>query len=116
MNVKPIKTDNDYKQALKEIDKLMNAKLNTLEGDKLDILTTLVEAYEAHHHPMKFPDAVVALEYYMESRGLTRKDLEIAIGSRARVSEILNRKRQLTLTMIRKLHRILHIPVEALIW
>ncbi len=115
MNIKPIKSQKAYKQALCEIDKLFAAKPNTSEGDRLEVLTTLVEAYEEKHHKIDFPDPVDALEYWMESRGLDRKDLEPYIGSRARVSEILNRKRELTLAMIRRLHGQLHISAEALI-
>lgn len=115
MNIHPIKTQRDYEAALKEIDHLFNAKPNTKDGDKLDILTTLVQAYEDEHYPINFPDAIDALQYWLESRGLERKDLEAFIGTRARVSEILNRRRQLTLSMIRKLHDGLHIPAELLI-
>jgi len=115
MKIKPIKTNKDYKAALKEIERLFNAKLNTPNGDKLDILTTLVHGYEEEHYPIDFPDAVDALNYWIESRGLERKDLEACIGTRARISEILNRKRELTLNMIRKLHGELYIPAELLI-
>jgi HTH-type transcriptional regulator/antitoxin HigA len=114
MNIHPIKTKKDYENTLKEIERLFDAKPNTPEGDKLDVLTTLVEAYENEHYPIDFPDAVTALCYWMESRGLERKDLEAYIGPRSRVSEILNRKRQLTLNMIRELHGGLHIPLELL--
>lgn len=115
MKIIPIKTEKDYKVALKEIERLFNAKPNTPNGDKLDIWTTLVHSYEEEHYPIDFPDAVEALRYWMESRGLERKDLQEYIGSRARISEILNRKRELTLGMIRKLHEQLHIPAELLI-
>jgi len=115
MNITPIKTEKDYEASLKEIEHLFNAKPNTPNGDKLDILTTLVHAYEEEHYPIDFPDAVEALKYWIESRGLERKDLAEYIGTRARVSEILNRKRNLTLNMIRKLHDELHIPAELLI-
>lgn len=115
MKIFPIKTESDYKLALKEIENLFNAKPNTEEGDKLDILTTLVQKYEEEHYPFHFPDAVEALRYWIESRGLERKDLMPCIGTRARISEILNRKRELTLNMIRKLHEQLHIPAELLI-
>lgn len=115
MKITPIKTENDYKAALKEIERLFNAKPNTPNGDKLDILTTLVQGYENEHYPIDFPDAVEALRYWIESRGLERNDLISCIGTRARISEILNRKRELTLNMIRKLHDELHIPAELLI-
>lgn len=115
MKITPIKTEKDYTMALKEIERLFNAKPNTSNGDKLDILTTLVHGYEEEHYPIDFPDAVDALNYWIESRGLERKDLVMCIGTRARISEILNRKRELTLNMIRKLHDILHIPAELLI-
>ena len=115
MNIKPIRKKADYESALAEIEKLFHAKKNTLLGDRLDILTTLVEAYEEKHHAIDFVDPVDALEYWMESRGLERKDLERYIGTRARVSEILNRKRRLTLEMIQRLNEKLHIPADVLI-
>ncbi len=113
--IKPIKTKKDYQAALKEIENLIDAKPNTPDGDRLDILVTLTEAYEETHYQVDFPDAISALEYWMESRGLDRKDLEPYIGTRARISEILNYKRDLTLNMIRNLHKYLHIPAELLI-
>src|SRR5690349_13994434 len=100
-NIKPIKTKKDYQSALKEIERLFDAEPNTPAGDKLDVLVTLVEAYEEMHYPVDFPDAISALKYWMESRGLDRKDLEPYIGTRARIAEVLNHKRDLTLTMIR---------------
>jgi HTH-type transcriptional regulator/antitoxin HigA len=115
MKITPVKTENDYQAALKEIERLFNAKQNTPNGDKLDILTTLVREYEEQHYPIDLPDAVDALHYWIESRGLERKDLISCIGTRARISEILNRKRGLSLNMIRKLHDELHIPAELLI-
>ena len=115
MNIHPIKTQKDYKNALLEIEKLFNAKPNTPRGDRLDILTTLVEVYEEQHHKIDFPDPVDAIEYWMESRGLERKDLEPYIGSRARISEILNRKRGLSLIMIQRLRKGLQIPADVLI-
>jgi HTH-type transcriptional regulator/antitoxin HigA len=114
MNIKPIKKETDYEAALKEIESLFDAEPGTPEGDRLEILTTLVEAYEDEHYDIPAPDPVEAILYYMESRGLTRADLEPYIGSRARVSEILNRKRPLTLAMIQRLNQ-LGIPAEALI-
>ena len=115
MNIKPIKTEADYETALKEIEHLWDARPNTPESDRLEVLVTLVQAYEDKHHPILPPDPIEAIKYHMESRGLSRQDLEPYIGSRARVSEILNRKRRLSLNMIRKLGTGLGIPVEILI-
>jgi HTH-type transcriptional regulator / antitoxin HigA len=115
INIKPIKSERDYQRALKEIDKLMDAKPNTPEGDTLDVLVTLVEKWEEVHHAIGPPDPVSALEFVMEQRGLSRRDLEPYIGSRARVAEVLNHKRSLTLPMIRRLHEGLRIPAEVLI-
>lgn len=115
MVIKPIKTERDYRRALKEIDKLMDAKPNTARGDRLDVLATLVDVWEEEHHAIGPPDAVEAIRFAMEQRGLTRRDLEPFIGSRARVAEVLNRKRPLTLPMIRRLHVGLGIPAEALL-
>ena len=115
MNIKPIKTKSDYQAALKEIEKLLNARPKTPQSDRLEVLTILVEAYEEKHYNIPLPNPLEAILYHMESRGLTRKDLEPYIGSRARVSEILNRKRPLSVDMIRKLHQGLGIPAEILI-
>lgn len=115
MDIKPIKNKRDYRRALKEIDKFMDARPNTPAGDRLDVLATLVSAWEEKHHPIEAPDPVEAIRFAMEQRGLTRRDLEPYIGSRARVAEILNRKRSLTLGMIRRLHAGLGIPAEVLI-
>ncbi|MBI2830097.1 MAG: helix-turn-helix domain-containing protein [Chloroflexi bacterium] len=115
VEVKPIKSETDYEEALAEIEKLFAAKPGTPEADRLEILTALVEDYEDQHHSIPLPHPVEAIFYYLESRGLTRKDLELYLGSRARVSEILNRKRPLSLEMIRKLHQSLGIPAEVLI-
>lgn len=115
MNLRPIKTEDDYKAALGEIEGLFQAEPETPEGDRLDILTLLVEAYEEQHHPIPPPDPLAALEYHLESRGLTRRDLEPYLGSRARVAEVMNRRRALTIDMIRRLHQGLGIPAEVLI-
>ncbi len=115
MNIKPIKTEQDYQGALAEIDKIFDAKIDTAKGDKLDVLVTLVEAYEEKNHQIDFPDPIDAIKYVMESKGLTRKDLEACIGTRARISEVLNRKRSLTLPMIRKLYEKFKIPARVLI-
>ena len=102
MDIRPIKTDADYRAALNDIENLMMAELDTVEGEKLDILVTLVEAYEAKHFPMDLPDPVEAIKFEMERKGLTVKDLEPMIGKSNRVYEILNHKRSLTLKMIWK--------------
>jgi len=115
MEIQPIHTEGDYERALARVDRLMDAGPNTPEGDELDILTTLVEAYERTHHPIAPPDPVEAIQFRMEQQGLTRADLEPYIGSRGRVSEILNRRRPLTLPMIRALHAELAIPLESLV-
>ncbi len=115
MKIKPIKTKADYQEALKEIERIFDAAPGTQEGDRLDVLTTLVEAYEEKHFRIPLPDPIEAILYYIESRGLTRRDLERYIGSRARVSEVLNKKRPLTMEMIRNLHKGLGIPAEVLI-
>ena len=115
MDIRPVKTAADYETALAEINKLWGTEPDTPDGDRLDVLIALVEAYETDHHPIAPPDPVEAILFRMEQQGLTRKDLEPILGSRARVSEILNRKRSLSLDMIRKLHRNLHIPLESLV-
>jgi HTH-type transcriptional regulator/antitoxin HigA len=115
MNIKPIKTDIDYRTALKEVELLMKAEPNTPEGEKLDILVTLIEAYERKHFSLDLPDPVEAIKFEMEHKGLTVKDLEPMIGKSNRVYEVLNRKRALTLRMIQKLHQELGIPAESLI-
>ena len=115
MEIKPIKTKKDYKNALKEIDSLWDAKLNTPRGDKLDILITLVEAWENKYYPIQPPNPIEAIKFYMEQNGLERKDVVAIFGSRGRVSEILSGKRQLTLNMIRELHNRFHIPANILI-
>jgi HTH-type transcriptional regulator/antitoxin HigA len=115
MQIKPIRTQADYEAGLEEIDRLMGALPDTAQGDRLDILTALVEAYEAQHHPIEAPDPIGALEYFMEQRGITRADLVPLLGSRSRVSEILNRRRRLTIDMAWRLHRELGMPAEAVI-
>lgn len=115
MNIRPIRTEKDHEAALKEVERLFDASPDTPEGDRLEVLTTLIEAYEEKHHEIPLPDPVEAIFYTMESRGLSRRDLEPFIGSRARVSEVLSRKRPLSIDMIRKLHSGLGIPAEVLI-
>ena len=115
MTVRPIKNLSDHESAVKRIQALMSAKPGTDEGDELDVLATLVDAYEAKHFPIESPDPIEAIKFRMEQMGLERKDLEPFIGSRARVSEVLNKRRGLSLKMIRALHEELDIPLEALI-
>jgi HTH-type transcriptional regulator/antitoxin HigA len=117
MDIHPIHTKADYKATLKEISVLMESDpdLGTPQGDRLDILTTLVQAYEAKHLPITAPDPVEAIKFRMEQSGLTVKDMEPIIGKSNRVYEVLNRKRPLTLAMIRRLHQSLGIPAEVLI-
>ena len=115
MEIKPIRTRRDYDAALNEIEGLMDAKRNSPAGDKLDVLVTLVEAYEARHFPLDLPDPVEAIKFAMEQRNLTVKDLVPYIGQPNRVYEVLNRKRPLTMAMVWKLHKGLGIPAESLI-
>ncbi len=115
MQVRPIRTEKDHEAAVQRIGELISAAPGTPEADELDMLATLVDAYEANHYPMDDPDPIAAIEFRMEQLGLTRKDLEPMIGSRARVSEVLNRKRRLTLEMIRKLKSGLGISADILI-
>src|SRR3979411_939474 len=115
MDIRPIRTKTDYRDALKQIESLMTAKANSPEGDRLDVLTTLVEAYERAHFPMDLPDAVEAIKFRMEQSGLTVKDLEPVIGRKNRVYEILSRSRPLTLRMIEGLHTKFGIPAESLL-
>src|SRR5262249_41238188 len=113
--IKPIRTKRDYEAALKEVERLRGTKANILEGDRLDVLATLIDAYEAEHYPMDPPDPIEAIKFRMEQQGLTRRDLEEIIGTRARIAEVLNRKRGLSITMIRRLHERLGISAEVLI-
>jgi HTH-type transcriptional regulator/antitoxin HigA len=115
IELRPIKTEADYRAALDEIERLFDAQPNTSECDRLEILATLVEAYEKRHYPIEPPEPIEAILYYLETRGLSRHDLEPAIGSQAQVAEVLNRKRALTLEMIQRLHSELGIPAEVLI-
>ena len=113
--LKPIRTESDHEEALAEVERLWGAPSGTPEGDRLDILATLIDAYEAEHYPMDQPDPVEAIKFRMEQQGLSRKDLEPLIGTRTRVSEVLNRKRGLSIEMIRRLHDRLGISAEVLI-
>ena len=113
--IRPVRNEDDYRDALNRIEALMDARENTPEGDQLDIMVTLVEAYERKAYPMDLPDPVEAITFYMEQNELTPKDLEPAIGRMNRVYEVLNHTRPLTLKMIRKLHGRFGIPAESLI-
>ena len=113
--VEPIRTKKDHEAALAQVERLWGAKSDTAEGDRLDVLATLIEAYEAAHYPMDPPDPIEAIKFRMEQQGLTRKDLEPLIGTRTRVAEVLNRKRNLSIEMIRRLHKALGISAEVLI-
>ena len=114
-SLKPIRTEADYEAALTEIERLWGARVGTPEGDRLDILATLVDAYENERYPMDPPDPIEAIKFRMEQQGLTRKDLEGILGSRTRVAEVLNRRRGLSINMIRLLHEKLGISAEVLI-
>src|SRR5712691_11764210 len=113
--VKPVRSRRDYEAALKEVDRLWGAKAGTRDGDRLDVLATLIDAYEAEHYPMGPPDPIEAIKFRMDQQGLTRRDLEELIGTRTRIAEILNRKRGLSIGMIRRLHEHLGISAEVLI-
>ena len=113
--VKPIRTAADYERALSDVERLWGAPSGTPEGDRLDVLATLIDAYEAEHYPIDPPDPVEAIKFRMEQQGLSRKDLEPLIGTRTRVAEVLNRKRSLSISMIRRLHDRLGISAEVLI-
>ncbi|MDX2002676.1 MAG: transcriptional regulator [Chitinophagales bacterium] len=115
MEIKLIKTENDYQQALKRLEGIFDAKKGSKEGDELEILSLLIEKYEDEHYPIDAPDPIEAIKFRMEQNGYEPKDLEKIIGSRGRVSEILNKKRKLTLEMIRKLHNQWHIPTDVLV-
>ena len=115
MELKAIKSERDYRAALAEIGRLFDANPRSPAARRLEVLSILVEEYEDRRFPIAAPDAISAIEFRMDQQGLTRRDLEAIIGSRARVSEILNRKRPLTLAMIRRLHNELGIPAESLL-
>ena len=115
MRIKPIKNDADYQATLAAIERLFDAAPNTPEGDRLEVLTTLIAAYEEQHFPVPAPGPVEAIRYFLESRGLSERNLEPYIGSRAQVKEVLNRKRALTFEMIRNLHQGLGISADLLI-
>ncbi|MFT4585296.1 MAG: HTH-type transcriptional regulator/antitoxin HigA [Gammaproteobacteria bacterium] len=115
MDIRPIKNNRDYEAALRRVEKLMSVEPGTRQGDELDVLATLVDVYEQKRFPIDAADPVEAILFRMDQQGLERKDLEPFLGSRHRVSEILNRKRGLTVDMIRRLHQGLGIPLEILI-
>ncbi|HDN27793.1 MAG TPA: transcriptional regulator [Thioploca sp.] len=115
MEIKPIRTEADYEAALKEIEVLFDAKANTPEGDRLEVLSILVEEYENKHYSIPHPDPIEAIKYYMESRGLTRADLEPYIGSSVQIAEVLNKKCPLSIEMIRSLHAGFGMLAETLI-
>ena len=115
IDVKPIRTEADYDAALEEVGTLWGAASGTPKGDRLDVLATLIDVYEAKHHAMDPPDPVEAIKFRMEQQGMTRKDLEDIIGTRTRIAEVLNRKRSLSIGMIRRLHDRLGISAEVLI-
>ena len=113
--VKPIRTEADYEAALAEVERLWGAKGGTAKGDRLDVLATLIDAYENEHYPMDPPDPIQAIKFRMEQQGLTRKDLEGIIGTRTRIAEVLNGRRGLSINMIRRLNQKLGIPADILI-
>ena len=114
-DVKPIRSEADYEMAMTEVERLWGAKSGTPRGDRLDVLATLIDAWESEHHPMDPPDPIEAIKFRMEQQNLTRKDLEGILGTRTRVAEVLNRRRGLSINMIRRLHKELGIPAEVLI-
>ena len=115
MNIKPIRNDDDLQEAFRQLEGIYQAKESTAEADEMEVLVTLIEVYENKHYPITPPDPVEAIKFRMEQQGLTARDLEAFIGSSGRVSEILNRKRPLSLRMIKRLHDGLHIPYESLL-
>ncbi len=115
MEIKPIKTEQDYNESIKRIDELWGAKKDTPKGDELDLLCTLVESYEMKHYPIAPPDPIDAIKFRMEQMGMTKTDMAKYLGSQSRVSEVLNRKRKLTLKMVKSLYKGLKIPAEILL-
>ena len=115
MKIKPIRNDDDLRAALRRLDAVFQAKVGTPEADEMEVLVTLIEAYENKHYPISPPDPVEAIKFWMEQQGLTLRDLEAYIGPSGRVSEVLNRKRPLSLRMVKRLHDGLRIPYESLL-
>jgi HTH-type transcriptional regulator / antitoxin HigA len=113
--IKPIRSKRDYELALKEVERLWGAKAGTRDGDRLDVLATLIDSYETERYPMDPPDPIEAIKFRMEQQGLTRRDLESIIGTRTRIAEVLSRKRGLSIRMIRRLHERLGISADVLI-
>ena len=115
MEIKPIKTEKDYNQALERLEKIFDAKVGSSEGDELEVLGILIDQYENEHFPIGMPDPIEAIKFRMEQLGYNQNDLADIVGLKSRASEILNRKRKLSLEMIRQLHERLHIPTDVLI-
>ncbi|RZK04293.1 MAG: helix-turn-helix domain-containing protein [Flavobacterium sp.] len=115
MEIKPIKTEKDYNQALQRLDAIFDAKVDSPEGDELEVLGILIDQYENEHFPIGLPDPIEAIKFRMEQMGYNQTDLANIVGLKSRASEILNRKRKLTLEMIRQLHERLNIPTEVLV-
>ena len=115
MEIKPIKTEKDYKQALKRLETIFEAKIGSAEGDELEVLGILIDQYENEHFPIGFPDPIEAIKFRMQQMGYNQNDLANIVGLKSRASEILNRKRKLSLEMIRQLHERLNIPTDVLI-
>ena len=115
MNIKPIRSDEDLQEAFRYLEGIFQVKEGTTEADEMEILVTLIEAYENQHYPISPPDPIEAIKFRMDQQGLTARDLEVFIGSSGRVSEVLNRKRPLSLRMIKRLHNGLNIPYESLL-
>jgi HTH-type transcriptional regulator/antitoxin HigA len=113
--INPIRSEADYEKALAKVERLWGARSGTPEGDQLDVLATLIDTYESEHHPIDPPDPIEAIKFRMEQQGLTRKDLEGILGTRTRVAEVLNRRRSLSINMIRRLHEKLGISADVLI-
>ena len=115
MEIKPIKTEQNYDQALARLETIFHAEVDTAEGDEAEVLSILIEKYEDEHYPIGMPDPIEAIKFRMEQMNMKQKDLAEVVGFTSRVSEILNKKRKLTLSMIRKFNTTLHIPTEVLI-
>ncbi|TXK74668.1 type II toxin-antitoxin system HigA family antitoxin [Mesonia sp. K4-1] len=115
MKITPIKNEKDYQNALNRLEKIFDAKMGTQEGDELEILSILIDKYENEHFPIEMPDPIEAIKFRMEQMGMKQKDLAEVFGFKSRVSEILNKKRKLTLEMVRNLNTKLHIPTDVLI-
>jgi HTH-type transcriptional regulator/antitoxin HigA len=115
MQIKPIKTEQDYQQSLKRLEEIFDAKTDTKDGDELEILGILIENYEEEHFPIDGPDPIAAIEFRMDQMGMDQQDLTRIIGSKSRTSDLLNRKRPLSIRQIRLLHKELHIPADVLL-